>query len=137
MQPNERSRRARGETTLAELLDKLNRKTRKLADETLAPGEQVRVVVAGASSQALIATDQRLVILKAGMMSGNAFGGNATSLNYPDVTGIEVRTKVMSAWIEILAPSFQGAEKKYWSTDVNSDPYKAMNCVPFASKGDL
>ena len=111
-------------------LSALNGKTQKLLQGHLAPGESVQICLVGNSSQALIATDRRLMVAKAGIMAGATFGGTVTSFNFGDVNGIEVQTHITTAVIEVITAGYQNREVSYWSSDKKSDPYKLPNCVP-------
>jgi hypothetical protein len=55
-----------------------------------------------------------------------------TALYYGDVTGIQLHTFLLSGWIEISSPSFQGRERKRNRQPRTSDRdvYKLPNCVP-------
>jgi hypothetical protein len=48
-------------------------------EQTLAPDEQVRLVIHGESNQAIIATDRRALVFKKGFMAGATFGSELTS----------------------------------------------------------
>jgi hypothetical protein len=56
----------------------------------------------------------------------------ASTIFYCDVTGIQVRMHLVSGWIEVSSPSFQGRERKRTRHPRTSDRdvYKLPNCVP-------
>jgi hypothetical protein len=113
----------------AEILTR--RLRRELARHVLA-GEQVRFCVRGDLGHALVCLDDRLLILKSGFHAGTTFGTQAATIFYRDVTGIQVRMHLVSGWIEISSPSFQGRERKRTRHPRTSDRdvYKLPNCVP-------
>ena len=96
------------------------------------PGEEALFCLRGEPGHALACLDDRLLILKCGFHAGTTFGAMAATIFYRDVTGIQIRVHLLSGWIEISSPSFQGGEHKRTrrkpSTD--QDPYKLPNCVP-------
>ena len=112
-------------------LEILNSRERKLAEENLNPGEKVLFCLVGSFDQALVALEERLLIIKVGIMAGAAFGGRVTSFHYKDITGIEVNTGLINGVIEISTPSYQATEEKdWWSTDRDRAPAKLSNCLP-------
>ena len=104
---------------------------RELARQTL-EGEQVRFCLRGDLGHALVCLDDRLLVLKSGYHAGTTFGSMAATIFYRDVTGIQVRMHLVSGWIEISSPSFQGRERKRTRHPRTSDRdvYKLPNCVP-------
>jgi hypothetical protein len=84
---------------------------RELARNTQAD-ETVRFCVRGKAGHALVCLGDRLLIVKHGARAGAAFGTMAATIFYRDVTGIQVRMHLLSGWIEISTPSFQGTERK-------------------------
>jgi hypothetical protein len=84
---------------------------RELGRNTLAD-EAVRFCVRGKAGHALVCLGDRLLILKRGVRAGAAFGTMSATIFYRDVTGIQVRMHLISGWIEISTPSFQGTERK-------------------------
>jgi hypothetical protein len=93
----------------------------------------VRFCLRGKHGHALVCLDDRLLILKRGFYAGAAFGAMAATIFYRDVTGIQVRTHLVSGWIEISTPSFQGAERNRTGTRRSSAKHDVItqpNCVP-------
>ncbi len=58
---------------------------KKIMDESLKPGEKVRVCIEGGIGEALVATDHRLLVLKAGIMAGAYKGPLCFSYDYEDI----------------------------------------------------
>ena len=109
--------------------------TRRLRRELLRQtreGEPVRFCLRGDLGHALVCLDDRVIVLKSGFHAGTTFGTMASTIFYRDVTGIQVRMHLVSGWIEISSPSFQGRERKRSRHPRTSDRdvYKLPNCVP-------
>jgi hypothetical protein len=113
----------------AEILTR--RLRRELQRQTL-DGEQVLFCLRGDLGHALVCLEDRLLVLKSGFHAGTTFGAMAATIFYRDVTGIQVRMHLVSGWIEISSPSFQGRERKRTRHPRSSDRdvYKLPNCVP-------
>lgn len=112
--------------------DILGRRLRRELDRNMQPGEEVRFCLRGDLGHALVCLDDRLVILKSGFHAGTTFGAMSATIYYQDVTGIQLRMHLVSGWIEISSPSFQGRERKHTRHPRSSDRdvYKLPNCVP-------
>ena len=96
-------------------------------------GESIRFCLLG-GNQAIVALDDRLLVIKPGFMAGATFGARVTSFYYRDITGIEVNTGLVNGVIEINTPSYQGTgQKDFWNTNnEDKDPYKVTNCLPIS-----
>jgi hypothetical protein len=110
----------------------LNRRARRELERNSEAGEHVRFCLRGDLGHSLVCLDDRLVIIKAGFHAGTTFGSMAATIFYQDVTGIQLRMHLVSGWIEISSPSFQGRERKHTRQPRSSDRdvYKLPNCVP-------
>jgi hypothetical protein len=110
----------------------LTRRLRRELERQTLEGEQVRFCLRGDLGHALVCLDDRLLVLKSGFHAGTTFGTMASTIFYRDVTGIQVRMHLVSGWIEISSPSFQGRERKRTRHPRTSDRdvYKLPNCVP-------
>jgi hypothetical protein len=99
----------------------------------LTPFDTVRFCLVGASKQALIALDDRLLIVKHGMMAGATGGVRRTTFDYCDITNVEVNTGWVNGIIEVLTAAYAGGvQKDYWNSGDNNDPFKASNAIPIA-----
>jgi hypothetical protein len=98
--------------------------------------EQVRFCLRGDLNHSLVVLADRLLIVKPGFHAGTTFGSLVTTIFHRDVTGIQVQTYVMSAWIEISTPSFQGRERKRnrHPRPSDRDVYKLPNCIPIKKR---
>lgn len=110
----------------------LGRRLRRELDRATRPGEETRFCLRGDLGHALVCLDDRLLILKSGFHAGTTFGAMSATIYYQDVTGIQLRMHLVSGWIEISSPSFQGRERKHTRHPRSSDRdvYKLPNCVP-------
>ncbi len=100
----------------------------------LGPNETILVKLKGAFKEGLICTDARVIIVKAGFMTGQMLGNEAFQLPYANISGVQVKYHLMSGYFELRAGGMQNTTKSYWSGDKNSDPSKTPNCVSLNSK---
>ena len=114
----------------------LNGRLRRELERNTKPDEAVRFCLRGDLGHALVCLDDRLLILKGGFHAGTTFGAMAATIFYQDVTGIQLRMHLVSGWIEISSPSFQGRERKHTRQPRSSDRdvYKLPNCVPISRR---
>ena len=114
----------------------LGRRLRRELERNTKPEERVRFCLRGDLGHALVCLDDRLVILKAGFHAGTTFGAMSATIFYQDVTGIQLRMHLVSGWVEISSPSFQGRERKHTRQPRSSDRdvYKLPNCVPISRR---
>jgi hypothetical protein len=109
--------------------------TRRLARElerNVGGDDDVRICIRGDLGHAIVCLDDRLLVLKAGFHAGTTFGAMAATIYYRDVTGIQIRTQLLSGWIEISSPSFPGRERRrfFQPRTGDRDVYKVPNCIP-------
>jgi hypothetical protein len=97
--------------------------------QTLAPDERVRLVIHGASNQAIIATDRRALVFKKGFMAGASFGSELTSWAYRNLVGVQIHTGMLSGAVVLQGPGQAGTSTSAWKFD-GSDPYQAPNAIP-------
>jgi hypothetical protein len=102
----------------------------------VAPDEHPLWCLRGDLSHSLITLDDRLLIVKPGFHAGTTFGSLATTIFYRDVTGIQVHSFLVAAWIEVSSPSFQGRERKHnrHPRVSDRDVYKLPNCIPIQKR---
>lgn len=80
----------------------LGRREHAMLTSQLLGDEAVLGQVIGTFAQAVIATDRRVLILKAGATSGQVFGGRTTSFAYADIASIDLRARIAEGDFEIL-----------------------------------
>ncbi|MGI5838449.1 MAG: hypothetical protein ACOX8W_02170 [bacterium] len=66
-------------------LEELKGGLKKVLDENLQPSEKLRICIEGGAGEALVATDKRVMMLKAGFLAGAYRGPLCFSLNYEDI----------------------------------------------------
>ncbi len=74
------------------VMQPLGAKEVQLRDQNMISGERVLGQVIGRCHQAVIATTQKVLVVKHGFRAGQAFGGKATSYDYRNIMSVEVRT---------------------------------------------
>ncbi len=85
----------------------------------------------GALGHALVLLDDRMLILKCGLSAGMPFGATIATIGYRDVTGTQVGRRLLSGWIEIHSPSFQGGDRtRTLRQPAGYDPFRQPNCLP-------
>jgi len=86
----------------------LGRREAAVLAEHLDAGEAVLGQVIASFGQTVVATAQKVMIVKTGLTSGRAFGGRATTFEYGDIEQIEIRMGIAQGEFEILT---HGAER--------------------------
>lgn len=115
---------------VSEDLSILKGRTRRVAEENVG-SDRVLFCLLGCFNQALIALEDRLLIVKSGFMAGALGGARTVTFHYQDITAIEMVTGVLTGVIEIGTPSYKlSTERDWWSTHPDRDPAKANNCLP-------
>ncbi len=90
----------------------------------------------GVSAQAIVALDDRLLIVKAGIMAGATGGGRITEFRYRDILGIQVNTGITTATIIVQTAGVNTTSGDYWATHSlghasrKDDPWKLPNAIP-------
>lgn len=101
------------------LMEPLGKKEAANLTQQLVANETVLGQVIGTFGQAVIATNLKIVIVKSGFMSGQAFGGKATTFDYRNIVGIEVRSGFIQGEFEILAGGLGNNQRSSVSAKVN------------------
>lgn len=100
----------------------------------LGDNEKVELWLKGAFKEWLICTNKQVFIIKKGFMTGHTFGNGVFQMPYRNIAGATVNYHLLSGYFEISAGGMQNTAKDYWSSDKNSDPSKAPNCVSINDK---
>ena len=107
----------------------LHEKAVEAVERTLAADERVRLVIRGASNQAIVATDRRALVFKKGFMAGATFGSELTSWSYQNLVGVQIHTGMMSGAVILQGPGQAGTRTSRWKGD-DADPDLAPNAIP-------
>ena len=98
--------------------------------------DEIRFALRGLNGQALVALQDRLLIIKPGISAGALGGARVTTFYYSDITGVEANTGLMMGVIEVNTPAFPGTTTKdYWSQGKDRNPRFLSNCVPIDRPG--
>ena len=114
----------------------LSNRARRQVSYYIEDPEEIIFCLRGSLGQSLVALPERVLVIKPGFYAGTMFGSLVTSIHYGDITGVQVHTFLVSGWIEISSPSFQGRERKRsgWPHGRDRDVYKLPNCVPISRR---
>jgi hypothetical protein len=95
----------------------------------LAPSEQVFIKLRGTFKEALVCTSTRVIILKAGWMTGQIFGTDMFQCPYSNVAGAQVNFHLLTGYFELSTGGMQNSPKSFWNSDRSVNAAKAPNCV--------
>jgi hypothetical protein len=95
----------------------------------LAPSEQVFIKLRGTFKEALVCTSTRVIILKAGWMTGQIFGTDMFQCPYSNVAGAQVNFHLLTGYFELSTGGMQGTPKSFWEGGKNLTAAKSPNCV--------
>jgi hypothetical protein len=116
------------------MIEPISEKLDRALNLALAPNEQVVVKLRGVYKEALVCTDSRVIILKAGWMTGQLFGTDMFQCPYRNVAGAQVKFQLLTGYFELSAGGMQNVPKSFWSTNKSISPAKAPNCVTIAGR---
>jgi hypothetical protein len=102
--------------------------------QALSSGEQVFVKLRGTYKEALVCTSTRVVILKAGWMTGQLFGTDMFQSPYSSVAGAQVNFHLLTGYFELSAGGMQNSPKSFWNSDKSVNAAKAPNCASIAGR---
>ena len=107
----------------------LHPKANEVLDQNLAPGETVKVVIVGPSSQAIIGTKLRAFVYKKGFMAGATLGSELTSWDYRTIVGVQMHTGMLNGAVVLQVPGHAGSNTSIWKGH-DGNPYQAPNAIP-------
>jgi hypothetical protein len=107
----------------------LDEKARAVLFDALLPGEHPHVVIAGAGNSAIVATGERIIVIKTGARSGALLGARAKAFEYESVIGVRLDTEGAPAVTAVDAPVKIASCRVYWA-DSRDNPWKARNAIP-------
>lgn len=93
----------RGKILQSSLVEKLSGGLKKAFEQNVLPDDSVLVCLGGLSGEALVATQSRVLILKAGYSSGAIFGQKAKSFLYEDISSVEYSCGLTQGRVQITA----------------------------------
>jgi hypothetical protein len=71
-------------------LDELSKRARRAAEKHLAEDEHVVTIIEGRARQAMIVTDRKILIVKAGWIAGSSFRAKSAAFSFADIAAINV-----------------------------------------------
>jgi hypothetical protein len=110
------------------LVDTIPEKLETLLSEMLEPNETVHIKLKGANREALVCTSKRVLILKAGAVTGHLLGSGAFQTPYRNVTGAQVKQGMLTGYFEISAGGVQNRPTTYGRA------VRQENCISLAGK---
>jgi hypothetical protein len=116
------------------MIEPISEKLERALSAALVPSEKVFVKLGGAFKEALVCTITRVIILKAGWMTGQLFGTDMFQCPYPNVAGAQVNFHLMTGYFELSAGGMQNAPKSFWNSDKAVSAAKAPNCVSIGGR---
>jgi hypothetical protein len=111
------------------MIEELPHRLEKALKQTLVPAERVLVKLKGAFDEGLICTDRRVIILKAGIMTGVIFGVDTFQVPYRSVAGAEVNFHLLTGYFELSTAGTQSMPKSFWQAGSKPTAARAVNCV--------
>ena len=120
--------------TADDLVDRVPNALERAIAANLMPDEPRLVVLKGAFKEALVCTPKRVIIVKQGFMTGQAFGSDAFQLPYPMITSVQVLWHILSGYFEISSGGVQNTPKSYWTGKGPGSATAAPNTIALANK---
>lgn len=87
-----------------DLIEELRGGLKKAFEENADPGDSVLICLNGNAGEALVATNSRVMILKAGYSSGAMFGRKVKSFRYDNISSVEFSCGVLAGRVQITVP---------------------------------
>lgn len=116
------------------MIEPIAEKLERALNATLVPNEQVAMKLRGVYKEALVCTNTRVLILKAGLMTGQLFGTDMFQCPYPNVAGAQVNYHLVTGYFELSAGGMQNTKKSFWNNDAAVSAAKAPNCVSISGR---
>ena len=101
----------------------------KVIQGVIPTNETIIVALKGLYKEYLIATDQRVYIIKKGFMTGHTFGSNVFSMPYHNITSVQLHFNMISGYFEISSGGVQSGQKSFWANDSETSVQKAPNTI--------
>lgn len=107
----------------------LPKKEAALLASTLTTNEPILGQLVGRFHQISVATTNRLIIIKSGMMADSVFGNKTTSFSYQNITSVEVHATLTQGYFEISAAGMVVPNTN--RMDKSTPRHHLPNVVPF------
>ena len=114
--------------SIIEDIRSLDDKARAVLFDALLPGEHPHVVIRGAGGSAIVATGERILVIKTGARSGALLGARAKAFEYESVIGVRLTRRARGV-IAVDAPVKIASCRVYWA-DSRDNAWKARNAIP-------
>jgi zinc-ribbon domain len=108
---------------------RLHRKAVSALAAELDTGETPQVVISGRASSAIVATDRRAFVFKAGARFGLPLGSRLKEFEYESIMRVDLRDAGDEHVVVIHAPLKISVCSSYWA-DRRDDPWRARNAIP-------
>ena len=116
------------------LIEQLPGGIKKALDENLSSDELIHVSILGNAGEAMVITEERVIIIKAGFSSGAMFGQKAKSFLFEHITSVEVSCGLFEGRIQVTTAG-TGEASHGWrqdsALDAAIDARQVENIVTF------
>lgn len=92
-------------------VDRLHKKARKLAESALGDHEKLVAIIPGRSKQAMIVTEQRIVLVKPGVLAGAWLGPKVASFALTQISTLNVHAGPGMGALELVIAGQPGTSK--------------------------
>ena len=116
------------------MIEQIADKLERALSAAFTPSEQVFIKLRCTFKEALVCTSTRVIILKAGWMTGQIFGTDMFQCPYANVAGAQVNFHLVTGYFELSTGGMQNAPKSFWNSDKNVNAAKAPNCVSISGR---
>lgn len=115
------------------LIEALSGGLKKALDSNIGPSEEIAVSLQGLRGEALVATDRKVYVLKAGYSSGAMFGGKCKAFPYGHISSVEFSCGLTQGRVQITAAGSveQRGHSGKGALDAWADAHQAENVVNF------
>src|ERR1035437_1182830 len=117
-----------------QMIEPISEKLERALVTSIHRNERVFVKLRGVYKEALVCTDSRVIILKAGWMTGQLFGTDMFQCPYRNVAGAQVNFHLITGYFELSAGGMQNTTKSFWNNDKAVSAAKAPNCVSISGR---
>ena len=115
----------------------ISHSVRERIEKSITPNDEILFCLAGNFQQAIVALENRLLVISPGSKCADTTGTMATSFFYKDITKIELSTGPLQSVIQISVAGDRARRKKGQRPEsAERDPVELSNCVPI-NKADL